>query len=299
MDIIIHEPLNGFANKIYQGDRWRHPTMTDVKFINSEYIVAAHRYSGKIYVIHLHNRTFTIIETLTLTYNGLQYQTESFIIHNNVIYMISFTNILTIIDILHNYRLRQRQSITLNERKVPYHGIVFKNDIVYVTPSNRHFGTEYITTYRIDNGTISNLVTLGDNVRVKAIGFLLNDLIVIAINYKVVTPMTKEGHMFDGAIRLYNSNFDLLDAIELKSTHFDCIAKKGNVFYVTGADVFHGYIYKGFVQQTSIMSLQAYRVHDFPHGIDIINERIGYTSYATSGIHIIEESTLENPLKIR
>ena len=61
MDIVIEEPVNKFANKLYQGQRWRYPSMTDVKFINDEYIVAAHRYGCKVYVIRLHNAALGFI----------------------------------------------------------------------------------------------------------------------------------------------------------------------------------------------------------------------------------------------
>ena len=298
MDIIINEPLNKYATKIYQGTRWRYPSMTDVKFIDDEYIVAAHRYGCKVYVIHIHNDTYTIVDTLTMTYNGIPFQTESFVIMNNTIYMISFKNVMTIIDILSDYTLQQRSSIILGDADVPFHGVALRNNCVYITPSKKKLGTEYILSYNTSNGDITQVATLGDNIRVKDLTFLDNDLIIVVVNYKTTTSMAEEGHMFNGSIRLYTLDYELIDVIELPFTHFDGVICKNNVFYATGADLTDGYIYKGVVEDNKIVSINQYQVNDFPHGIDINNNKIAYTSYSTSGIHIIDESTLVNSIVV-
>lgn len=299
MDIVINEPLNKFANKIYQGQRWRYPSMTDVKFIDDEYIVAAHRYSCKVYVIRLHNNnTFTIVYTLIMTYNGNSYQTESFVIVNNKIYMISFSNVMTIIDILPDYTLQQKQSVILDNSNIPFHGIALLNQNIYITPSRKTIGTEYILSYNIWNGEIKNIATLGDNIRVKHLTFFDNELIVVVMNYKTDTSMAQQGHTFNGSIRLYTIGYELLDNAEIPLTHFDCVVCKGNVFYATGADLIGGYIYKGVVNDRKIKSIIKYQVNDFPHGIDIRNNVIAYTSYSTSGIHIIEDDNLVNPIVV-
>lgn len=298
MDIIINEPLNQFTSKIYQGSRWRYPSMTDVKFIDDDYMIAAHRYACKIYVLKLQKDTFTVVDTLVMTYNGNPYQTESFVIMNNTIYMISFSNVMTIIDILPDYTLQQRSSIILDENHIPFHGIAMKNNIVYVTPSKKTIGTEYIFSYDTSNSEIRKIATLGENIRVKHMTFLDNDLIVAVVNYKTNTSMIEEGHMFNGSIRLYTIEYELIASVEVPLTHFDAIVCINNVFYATGADLEGGYIFKGLVEGGKITSLTKYQVNDFPHGIDIKNNKIAYTSYSTSGIHIIDENTLINPVVV-
>jgi hypothetical protein len=263
--------------------------MTDVKFINDEYIVAAHRYGCKVYVIRLHDGTFTIVDTLTMTYKGQPYQTESFVIVDSKIYMISFANVMTIIEILPDYTLRQqKKAISLDDARVPFHGIAVRGDTLYITPSRKTIGTEYILSYDTMNGELRKIATLGDNLRVKHLAFLDNDLIVVVVNYKTDTCMAEQGHTFNGSIRLYTIEFKLLDNVEVPFTHFDGVACSGNVFYATGADLVGGYIYKGVVDDRKIRSIGKHRVNDFPHGIDIRNNLIAYTSYSTSGIHIIE-----------
>jgi hypothetical protein len=292
MNIIINEPIKNFAKKIYQGQRWRYPTMTDVKFFSDDYIVAAHRYGCKIYIIHINDSIFTIVNTLVMTYNETPCQTESFVIFNNTIYMISFSNVMTIIDILPNYTLQQRSSIILGRSDIPFHGIVMKDDCIYMTPSKKNIGTEYIISYNISNGNITQVATLGDNIRVKHLTFLDTGLIIAVVNYKTTTSMSENGHIFNGSIRLYTSEYELLDAVEVPLTHFDSVTCKCNVFYATGADLNDGYIYKGVVEDRKIISINKFKTNDFPHGIDIKDNKIAYTSYSTSGIHIIDEEVL-------
>jgi hypothetical protein len=300
MDVIIKEPLNKFAVRLYQGSRWRYPSMTDVKFLDTQHIIVAHRYACKVYVIKIdnENQSFNIIDSLQLMYKNKLYQTESFTILNNTVYMLSFSNIISYIDILPNYHLQQRHtSLKLVSQDIPFHGITKKDHLVYVTPSKKQIGTEYILSYNTLSNQVSNVVTLGENVRVKCLEFLSNGLIVVIINYKQNTSMTDKLHFFNGEIRLYTQDFSLLDYVVIPFTHFDCICGYDCDFYATGANMQNGYIFNGKVNGNTIETLYAYEVHDFPHGIDILGNKIAYTSYSTSGIHFLEKSTLGNDTK--
>jgi hypothetical protein len=297
MDIIIQEPLNKFARKLYQGSRWRYPSMTDVKFLDNQHIIAAHRFSGKLYVIHIDEtqQSFIVLDSIQLKHKNKLYQTESFVVLNNTIYMISFSNILNFIDILPNYQLQQRDTfLKLGEQDINFHGITIKDNVVYLTPSRKQIGTEYILHFNPLNNQISNVATLGDNIRVKGIAFLSNDLIVVLVNFKENTTMIETSHFFNGEIRLYSKEFVLLDHVYVPYTHFDCICNDNCDFYATGANLQNGYIFSGKVNGNTIETLYAYQVNDFPHGIDILDNKIAYTSYTTSGIHILEKSTLCN-----
>lgn len=288
MDIVIQEPLNEYAVKLYQGTRWRYATMTDVKFYGDNHIIAAHRYGCKVYMILLEGNTYTIQHSLTLTFDGKPYQTESFIIIDNTIYMLSFSNIMTLIDILPNFTLKQKNHIQLETRYIPYHGIAKKEHMVYLTPSKQSIGTEYILTYDTVNGRLTKHATLGENIRVKALAFLQNNMLVVVVNYKESTTMATKGHKFNGSVRLYSNNFVMLDSIDIPLTHFDGVVSDANNFYATCADVQCGYIYKGHVVENKITSLKAFQVNDFPHGIAIKGDTIAYTSYGTSGIHFLQ-----------
>jgi hypothetical protein len=295
MDIIILEPLNHFAIKLYQGSRWRYASMTDVKFLDDQHIIVAHRYSCKVYSIHIdyENKLFTIIDSIQLVRNNKPYQTESFVIVNNIIYMLSYSNIMSFIDILPNYHLQQKDTfLKLVNENIPFHGITRKNHLLYVTPSNKQIGTEYILAINTLNHQVHRVASLGPNARVKSLVFLTGNLIVALINYKEDTSMTDKTHIFNGEIRLYSDKYVLLDCVYIESTHFDCSCNDQCTFYATGANLHNGYIYVGRVHDERIQTLYGYEVYDFPHGIDFLGNTIAYTSYSTSGVHFIDKSTL-------
>jgi hypothetical protein len=204
--------------------------------------------------------------------------------------MLSYSNILTLIDILPDYQLKQKNRfVKLTKEYIPHHGITCKNNIIYLTPSKQQIGTEYIISYDPSNGQLCNVASLGVNIRVKSLTFLSNGQIAVVINFKEKTSMADKAHTFHGAIKLYTSTFELIDSIDIPNTHFDNICNENCTFYATGANQHHGYIYKGVVENNRISSLHAYQVNDFPHGIDINEKKIAYTSYSTSGIHIIDK----------
>jgi hypothetical protein len=163
-----------------------------------------------------------------------------------------------------------------------------------VTPSKKQTGTEYILSVNTQNNQVSNVATLGEDVRVKGLAFLSNGLIVVVVNYKQNTSMIVKSHFFNGGIRLYSSEYVLLDNIDIPYTHFDCICSDIYDFYATGANLQNGYIFHGKIniKNNTIETLYAYEVNDFPHGIDIFENKLAYTSYSTSGIHLLDKSTL-------
>lgn len=59
-----------------------------------------------------------------------------------------------------------------------------------------------------------------------------------------------------------------------------------------------GYLYKGVVENRKIVSINKFKTNDFPHGIDVRDNKIAYTSYSTSGIHIITDIELVNPIVV-
>lgn len=295
MDIIINEPPTHFTQLIYQGPRSRLATMTDVKFLAPDRILAAHRYSGKLYHIQLGpDGSHQILDTLTLKHNGQLHQTEAFVVVNNVVYMICFTNLLFIIDLLPNQVLIQRQVMQLNTG-ITYHGIAAHKGSIYITPStNKRQDDNRLVVYDIASGSIKYLPPLGDDVRVKSLAFMSDGYIIVIVTYKNVIPMTVKGHISDSAVRLYTSDFVLLDTVEVPLTTFDSVdvCDNGNTFIATGANLIGGYLYVGTVEAGQIASLTLHVVHDFPHGINLNGSTIAYTSYTTSGIHLINKEDI-------
>jgi hypothetical protein len=287
MEIILEEPLNRFATKIYNGTRYRYPSVTDVVFVTPDRIVATHRYACKLYYIQLEGANYRILDELTLYVNGQMYQTEMMDIRDTTIYLISFSERLTIIDIVHD-KLQVRQGMSLNSTNTQYHGIQVHKNLLYLTPSNKAVGDDSIIVWNTDTHAIVQRIDIGSNVRIKDITFLSDERIVLLGNYKTTTNMTMHGHTFNGFIALYTRDFKQLDVVTYTTTHFDSVTSKDGIFYATGDDANDGYIYVGSADNDKLTPIKQHKVQDFPHGIAIHGNKLAYTSYATSGVYITD-----------
>lgn len=292
MDICIHEPTTQYADIIYQGpSHSRLPTMTDVKWMSVDRIIAAHRYAGKIYIIDITGDSYDIITTYTHTYKNKLYQTEMFEIdkERQKIYLICFTEMLFIFDILPSNHIVYVKSLQLNSNNIPYHGIRLHMNNLFITPSYKYYGIDAIKKYNIHNNSITDICLPDNNIRIKNITFLPDNTILLLICYKSNTSLSMSSHISKGCMRLYDSDFrTLLDTYDLPSIHSDSIISQGYAFYATCRDLTHGFILKGCIRNQKIIEEARIRCEDFPHGIDILGTKLAYTSYSTSGIHIID-----------
>ena len=290
MEIILEEPLNRFATKLYNGTRFRYPSVTDVVFVTPDRIVAAHRYACKLYYIQLEEQNYRILDELTLYVNGQMYQTEMMDIRGTTIYLISFSERLTIVDIVHD-KLHVRQGISLNSTNTPYHGIQVHKNLLYLTPSNNAVGDDSIIVWNTDTNAIVQRIQspdVGSNVRIKDITFLSDERIVLLGNYKTTTNMLMPGHTFTGFIGLYTRDFKQLDIVTYTNIHFDSVTSKDGIFYATGDDTKDGYIYVGSTDNDKLTPIKKHKVQGFPHGIAIHGDKLAYTSYTTSGVYITD-----------
>ena len=293
MELIIEEPHNKFVLQIYLGKRFRYPSVTDVVFVSSDRIVVAHRYACKLYYIQFSDPCYShhrIVDELVLHVNGKQHQTEMMDISGNTIYLISYSEYLTIIDIVAD-TLCVRKTVLLNQTQSPYHGIQVYMNYVYITPSNKAAGDDRIIVWNTEHDNIAHKLTspdIGPNIRIKDIAFLSDTRIILLGNYKTINAMTNKGHTFNGFIGLYTHEFRELDIVPYSTTHFDSVTSKDGVFYATGSDLEGGYIYVGSTVDDKLSAIVKHPVQDFPHGITVYNDKLAYTSYATSAVYITD-----------
>ncbi len=303
MKIILHEENEKKLEQIFLYNKGRYPSVTDVKFINSELIIVAHRYAYKLYLIKIdtHNDTYEILDTyLTIDEKKKVHFCESFeIIYNPSkdmyqLYMIFFSNILWIFDVnIKDSKFISKKIIKFNNQNT-YHGMKIYNDHLYLSPSNMLTSNKSNNILEIDllnyHQTYLPLGDIKDNYRLKDILFINSDYILIIINYKTNIKLAKDNQITSGAFALFRfPQFTLLDKIEFHHVHFDkIISDKKNHFYITGQDKESGKIYKGNVDLVyqKIIVLKDFIVDDFPHGLDIHKDLFGYTSYDTNSVTI-------------
>ncbi len=303
MKIIFNEKNDKNMAPIYLYDKGRIPSVTDIKFINRNLIIVAHRYAYKLYLISIDNEkdTYQILDTYsTIDKNKKVHFCESFeIIYNQSkdlyqLCMIFFSNLLWIFDVnIKNYKFIFKKSILLNNQNT-YHGIKIYNHHLYLSPSNTY------TSNKSNNVLEINLVnyhqkylplgSIQDNYRLKDICFINDNMILLLIIYKTNIGTVVKNQITNGAFGLFSfPEFKLVDKIEFNHIHFDrVISDKNNNFYVTTQDENSGKIYKGAVDllNKKIILLNHYIVDDFPHGLDIYEDLFAYTSYDTNSVNI-------------
>ncbi len=309
--INIVEPLITPLKKLYYKNRSRLPTMTDVNIISENLIVAIHRYAGKIYLIEINSQlnNYKIIDTLKIVYGNNKIETEMLSRKDNHLYIITFTEYLIIVDIIDNKQLKFVKTIKLNTSGNNYHGIDIYDNNLYIVPAVVANNPTHILKIKINNieNNIEKIITkeMRDNTgkyRIKDISFFEDGKMIILIminNGK--TNMTINNHVDNGFIGLYDNNFNQLDVYFLNEVHLDSVATFGNDFYVPLVEKESSFIYKCSINNNKInKNIKKYKIDDFPHGIDIYKSKnktiIGYTSYETSSIYLIDLDKLDEEL---
>ncbi len=303
MKIIFNEKNDKNMAPIYLYDKGRVPSVTDIKFINRNLIIVAHRYAYKLYLISIDNEkdSYQILDTYsTIDQNKKVHFCESFeIIYNQSkelyqLYMIFFSNLLWIFDVnIKNYKFIFKKSILLNNQNT-YHGIKIYNHHLYLSPSNIYTSNKSNNVLEINlfnyHQKYLPLGSIQDNYRLKDICFINDNMILLLIIYKTNIGTVIKNQITNGAFGLFSfPEFKLVDKIEFKHIHFDrVISDKNNNFYVTTQDENSGKIYKGSVDllNKKIILLNYYIVDDFPHGLDIYEDLFVYTSYDTHSVNI-------------
>ncbi len=292
LQIKIEEPLNDGVKPLYLDNKIRYPNITDIKFINNKYLVIAHRYARKLYLIKLINNKYQIISSLLINYENIYHKTESFDIINNTIYLLGFSEFLIIVDIINYKKLKINKVIKIDTKNITYHGIKYFDNSIYLTPSTYSSDdNNNIIKFNIKNDNYQ-LMETGDilkNYRIKDIIFITNNLVILSIVIKTTTTLFDNTHNSDSIIGLFSfPDYKLMDKVEYNNIHLDLGCSKDNNYYICGHDLEGGFIYKGTIDidNNKIININKIKVEDFPHGICIYDNFLAYTSYGTSSAYI-------------
>jgi hypothetical protein len=284
MEFLIPE-LNPYDWKpIFTGAISRNPTVTDVKFISPTRLIAANRQAAKLYLIEKSDSGFKILYTLDTVFDGTPYHTDLFDIKNNIIYATTYTNTVCIYKIVDNV-LEFKKAVKLHSTN-KYHGVYVHNSNVFFTPA---VGISTIAIYSIDSDIVKHILPerIGTN-RIKDICFINNSHVILLLTTDTPCEYPKE---YDAFIALYNFNtagFKYIQKLTFKNTHLDSVIAKHNKVYVTAqSPTSSGILFVCEVKDNILRLLETKSVQGFPHGIDIYDKTLAYTSYITSGIHFI------------
>jgi hypothetical protein len=291
LEIKIEEPLKGSKSQaIFFGKSSRVPSHTDIAFLSKDKFVIAHRFAGKLYLVKARGNTFQILNTLSILYKGLRDFPDLICTDYNLIYIVNFNNILHVIDTAHDI-MRIIKSIVLHPT-FSYHGLCISDKKLYATATVRIKDEAFvITEYDLVSQNIRHLPIIGNPNRLKDICFLNSDLCIVITSFNDrEIGFGKKKEVYDGEIVLCSFNktqFTVVDTLPFTQCHFDSIICKKNIFYCTSTFVEEGsYILIGEIIDNKIINIQKHPCEAFPHGIDIYEDTLGYTSYGTSTTYI-------------
>jgi len=269
------------------GTQKRIATVTDVKFISDNKLIVAHRAAAKLYLVQINNNTYEIIDSIVLQINNSYFHPDSITIQNNRIYMTAYTNLSCIVDIIDN-KLNIVKIIKIHEY-VNYHGCFVTNNLIYFGGVKDKDNNSPLTIYNYDTNQSVN-IKLNYDRRIKTIN-IINNNILLCLDGK-----NSDITLFDSWImyfKLQNNKLLLLDSIHIKNSQIDgSVIYNNHFFAVLHSEIYKcGYIYIGSINDTNITFIKKVQCNDFPHGIDIYNNKLAYTSYTNSSVmvHSLDE----------
>lgn len=202
--------------------------------------------------------------------------------YDNKIYITGYTNMGCIVEIKQD-ALFCVKLINLH-KYVEYHGCFCNKEIVFFGGVMNKDKNTILTMYNSSTEEIKHIKT-NLNRRIKAISFCNDNKLILCMDFQTDIKT-------DSWIMLYSLENDKLtlldDSLYFKNCQVDDIAIHNNHFFVTAHSIDDecGYILVGNIEKTSLNFLKKVRCHDFPHGIDIRNNLLAYTSYAKSTVTI-------------
>ena len=283
--------LQGF---FYMNNQKRVATVTDVKFVSANRLVVAHRAAAKLFLVEIVDGESRILDTLLLDTrhpdsSSRYFHPDLICLHGNSVFMSEYTNRSLVVDVVDDH-LEIRNAFTIC-KEFRYHGCFTRNQ--FILYGSVKGGT--IGVYNTQTGVVQHLRT-PCRMRIKTIGMDEDRNFIFGADLPQA-ELSRPGARMDAELQLYQydkKGFTRLDVLELPDTQVD-----GHVFH----DGLHYFaIHDGeekrgkiLVVRTSDGKIERIRdvpCNDFPHGLDIRDGLLAYTSYSTSSVILEPLDTL-------
>jgi hypothetical protein len=282
--------------EFYFNNEKRVATVTDVTFISSNLLVVAHREVAKLYLVKLSGSDHEIIHEKPLRTTWLPSRKRFFhpdlmAVKDNLIYMTDYSNRCAV------FQLDGNKFIFKNVLKVGrniYHGCFLENNSLLLGSVRdgivQLLDTKTQRTSQIKFDPQSAPIN-ERNVRIKTIG-KQEDYLIIGMDRPKVNP----GHANDGGdswVGLFERNDHRLKCVSLikyENSQLDGHATNMGFHFFTTHD---GNRKKGVIQIIKEENAELKVIHSvvcesFPHGIDVLDGKIAYTSYKKRSVNVYD-----------
>jgi hypothetical protein len=267
--------------EFYFNEEHRIATVTDVKFLRDDLLIAAHREAAKLYLIKLMDDGYKIIHQKTLRTHLLPrfdrfFHPDLLVLRGNMIYMSEYSSRYAVYCI-HNNKFSLRETFQINKNK--YHGCHVDGDFLFLGSVKGgmidvvNTNTKVISQLKI----APSIKPLDDRqTRIKTVGregdyFILG---MDRIKGERTKGMDNEGG--DSWVGLFEQNGQTLNCISLinfENTQLDgYVRHQGNHFFtIHDGNLRSGTIQVLKVENSELRLVHATKCKSFPHGLDICN----------------------------
>ena len=274
-------------------DQGRVATMTDVKFINKDTLVACHRAAAEVYLIKIINNTFQIIDSIVLDKEPHKYRhSDAFhpdlmSYHKGIIYLSEYGPNYCMVKVNDN-KLIYINAYAGNNVNIPYHGILANDQGLYLGGCD-----SAIITYIKNNKNNIHLFSSKNfrKERIKTIS-LYNNLYILCFDIHISKGKYKQ---LDTRIRILkqdeNNNLNIIDeSIYIQDSQPDgAVVYKDYYLFTRHCSIKRcGIIGIYKIHNNKLELVKEIECENFPHGIDVNENRIVYTSYTKSAIFMID-----------
>jgi hypothetical protein len=283
------------------GTQERIANITAIKFITPDTVVVAHRAVAKLYLVRVEDNLCEIIHSITLKMGSKYYHPDGMDLYKNKLYISTFTDQCPIVEIKDNSQLLFH-SVFETKLGVPYHGLYVDNNGIFLggcAPYNKsktETCIDYFETLTKSHKKIR--FNTGFNRRIKGIDMIDSKNMIVGSDDK------RDGFrdIFNSYIHTYkidytNQKLNGVDDFKILNAQIDGIKLSAckDTWYATVhyADNKTGYIVIGSVNtKLNIQLLSKFPCDNFPHGLDIYKEFIGFTCYGSSSFSIGREKEM-------
>lgn len=258
-------------------------TVTDVKFVSDNILVVAHRAAAKLYLIELKNDAVNILDTIRLEFSiwGQKFfHPDLIVLHKGSIYMSEYSNRCCIVDIIDN-KLIFNNVLQFGGPKS--HGLCSKGNSVL-------FGSVKLGKIIKFDDIARQFSVIDTDVterRIKTVGMDGNNFVL-----GLDKPIRRGGDSWFNLYEFIDNKLLELNSVKFVNTQIDGhISHKGFHFITMhDGDTKSGVIVILKVNNNEINIVRKIKCENFPHGLDICNDKLIYCCYENSSI-------ISHPLK--
>ena len=272
--------------EFFFGEQKRVATVTDVKFLAKDRLVVAHRAAAKVYLIDIGQESPRVVHSLRLGYRERfrwnYFHPDLMALEGDSLYISAFSDRYAKVRISGD-RLKLESVRAVGDDK--YHGCAVKGDAILLGGVS----TNQITRVSKADGSVSALdVEMSEPLRIKMIS-AEGEFYFLSLDRQGSTP-TKPGCPGDAwfsQCRMVGGRLVEVDSVFFEGCQIDGAVSSHGLHFVGLHDAAEerGYVVTMRVND-KLEVVKKTRCEDFPHGFDINDQTLAYSSYSTSSVHV-------------